>query len=79
MLTLKKGLSLIIFVVDLIVYLDNFGFGLTTLNLPVVSLAVALQGERRITSKERLRRKLIQQFSQICSSALWVLITQHVF
>ena len=79
MLTLKKGLSMIIFVVDIIVYLDNFDFGLTTLNLPVVSLAVALQGERHITSEERQRRRLTQQFSQICSSALWVLITQRVF
>lgn len=39
---LKKGLSLIIFVNDLIARLDNFDFGLTTVNLPVVSLADAL-------------------------------------
>lgn len=35
---------MIIFVVDLTARLDNFDFGSTTLNLQVVSLAVALQG-----------------------------------
>ena len=51
---------MIIFVVDLIARLDNFDFGWTALNLPIVSLAIALQGSVALHPKEQLRKRFIQ-------------------